>query len=230
LAELYPKHWTSQCHIHPITAARYRLSLEYLRTETEGPVFESMKAKLAGIASHTGMTGIFRLLGSDIYRVLEIEGVTGKTIAAPQARGNLLAALRRASEKLSASADFDPLLQETLSCLKIQFNIRHVMFLMLDRARARLYTVGSCGYEQSGVGSEIPLGQGVIGVAARERTPIRIGHMTSEYSYGRAVRQSMQQQGFSAMLETEIPLPGLPQSRCQMAVPIVAADHVLGVL
>src|SRR5690242_15157783 len=37
--------------IHPETAAVYRFDLAYLRTETEGPLFESMKAKLAGIAS-----------------------------------------------------------------------------------------------------------------------------------------------------------------------------------
>jgi hypothetical protein len=42
--------------VDPQTAARYRLDLQYLRTETEGPLFESMKAKLAGIASHTGMS------------------------------------------------------------------------------------------------------------------------------------------------------------------------------
>ena len=41
-------------------------------------------------------------------------------------------------------------------------------------------------YEDSGVGSEIPLGHGVVGVAARERAPIRIGHATTEYAYGRA--------------------------------------------
>jgi len=216
--------------VHPFTAARYRLSLQYLRTETEGPVFESMKAKLAGIASHTGMAGVFRLLGSDIYRVIEIESVPGESLPPPPPRDNLIAALRGASERLSACADFESLLQETLSSLEVQFDIHHTMLLMLDRAEARLYTVASRGYEPSGVGSEIPLGQGVIGVAARERTPIRIGHMTAEYGYGRAVRQSMQQQGLSAMLDTEIPLPGLSQSRSQMAVPIVAAGHLLGVL
>mgnify|MGYP003761381827 CR=1 FL=1 len=36
--------------IHPPTAAQYRLSLRYLRTETEGPLFEYMKARLAAIA------------------------------------------------------------------------------------------------------------------------------------------------------------------------------------
>src|SRR3954465_12217275 len=44
--------------IDPETAAQFKLELQYLRTETSGPVFESMKAKLAGIASHTGMAGI----------------------------------------------------------------------------------------------------------------------------------------------------------------------------
>src|SRR5512141_1364530 len=33
--------------LDPRTAAMYRLAVRYLRTETEGPLFESMKAKLA---------------------------------------------------------------------------------------------------------------------------------------------------------------------------------------
>ena len=37
--------------LHPVTAQFYRLHLRYLRTETDGPVFESMKAQLAGIRS-----------------------------------------------------------------------------------------------------------------------------------------------------------------------------------
>src|SRR5690606_8006466 len=44
--------------VDPWTFASYRLTLHYLRTETEGPLFESMKAKLAGIASHSGMEGV----------------------------------------------------------------------------------------------------------------------------------------------------------------------------
>ena len=37
--------------IDPTTAGHYRLLLHYLRTEEEGPLFEIMKAKLAGIAA-----------------------------------------------------------------------------------------------------------------------------------------------------------------------------------
>jgi adenylate cyclase len=38
--------------IHPDTGAQYKLAVRYLRTEESGPLFECMKAKLAGLASH----------------------------------------------------------------------------------------------------------------------------------------------------------------------------------
>lgn len=214
----------------PRTGARYRLSLKYLRTESEGPLFERMKAKLAGIASHTGMTGIFRLLGSDIYELQGIEAVPGKSLPPPPPRRNLLSALRRSSERLNACGDLELVLSETLSILKDSFEINHTMLLMLDRKAGRLYTVASSGYDRSGVGSEIAVGDGVIGVAAREAAPIRIGHMTSEYSYSRAIRESAKRGGLSEMLDTEIPLPGLAESRSQMAVPITSCGNVLGIL
>ena len=215
---------------NPLTGALYRLALEYLRTETAGPLFESMRAKLAGIASHTGMSGIFRLLGSDVYRVLGIESVGGVVLPSPPQRHNVLSSLRACSQRLSACADLDALLGETLAGLEAHFDIHHAMVLMLDEPGERLYTVASRGYPSSGVGSEIPLGQGVIGVAARERTPIRIGHMTSEYAYSRAIRESTQHSRLADALETEIPLPGLPESRSQLAVPIRAMHRLIGIL
>jgi len=216
--------------IDPETAAHYRLTLQYLRTEQDGPLFEKMKAKLAGIASHTGMAGVFRLLGADVYRVLDIERVPGQTIAPPPPRGNLLAALRASAEQLCHCTELDGLLAQTLNCLELHFDIHYAMVLMLDAANGRLYTVASRGYAQSGVGSEIALGDGVIGVAAREKTPIRIGHFAAEYSYGRAIRDSLERSGVAPHLDTEIPLPGLPESRSQLAVPIRAGERVLGVL
>jgi adenylate cyclase len=216
--------------IDPRTAAHYRLSVHYLRTEAEGPLFENMKARLAGIASHTGMSGVFRLLGSDVYRVLDIQRVPGQTLPEPPPGCNLLAALRACAGRLCACGDLEGLLAEALACLAEHFEIEHAMVLMLDAAGGRLYTVASRGYPVSGVGSEIALGHGVIGVAAREATPIRIGHFTAEYRYGRAIRDGFTKQGLSDALETEIPLAGLPQSRSQLAVPISTCRGTLGVL
>jgi hypothetical protein len=68
----------------------------------------------------------------------------------------------------------------------------------------------------------------VIGVAARERTPVRIGHMTSAYLYSRAMRDSLVNGGGPA--GTDIPYPGLPEPHSQLAVPLLSADRVNGVL
>lgn len=54
--------------VDPATAMMVRLSVRYLRTEENGALFERMKARLAGIASYSGMDGVFRLLGSDTTR------------------------------------------------------------------------------------------------------------------------------------------------------------------
>jgi adenylate cyclase len=213
----------------PLTGAQYRLSLEFRRTETAGPLFENMKARLAGIASHTGMANVFRLLGADLFRVHQVEQVASPCVP-PPARRNLLPALRSAAQRLACCADLEGLVADTLDTLRAGFGISHAMVLMADSAQERLYTVGSCGYGESGVGSEMPFGQGVIGVAARERTPIRIGHMTSEYAYSRAIRENLRQDNGGNAIDTEIPLPGLAAPHSQMAVPVVACQRLLGVL
>ncbi|MGB9992452.1 GAF domain-containing protein [Massilia sp. SM-13] len=216
--------------ISPLTAAQYQLTLEFLRTETSGSLFESMKAKLAGIASHVGMSGVFQLLGSDVYRVTEMQCVQGAQVPPPLSTLNRLAELRSSSERLRECRDLAGLFDEMLRCLDEKFGIPNAVILMYDAPSASLYTVASHGYPESGIGSEIALGEGVIGVAARERTPIRISHMTSEYGYGRAVREAWRGSPMADALAQEIPLPGLPESRSQMAVPILGCDRLMGVL
>src|SRR4029079_17603280 len=56
----------------PYTGGGVVMQLEYQRTDTEGPVFERLRAKLMGVASHIGMDKVFHLRGADIYRVLEM--------------------------------------------------------------------------------------------------------------------------------------------------------------
>ncbi|RPH63020.1 MAG: GAF domain-containing protein, partial [Burkholderiales bacterium] len=198
-------------------------------TETEGPLFESMRAKLASIASHTGMADVFRLLGADVYRVTGIEIAHGTPGRAPTGL-NRLAALRAATARIGGCADLEAVFGETLAVLHELFDVHHAMFLLLDATAARLYTVASLGYSESGVGSEIPLGAGVIGIAAREGTPIRLSRLTSAYAYGQAIREAAVRGGIEGVLERAIPFPGLAESRSQLAVPIPMAGRTVGVL
>ncbi|MEZ5589110.1 MAG: GAF domain-containing protein [Sedimenticolaceae bacterium] len=216
--------------IDPESALHYRLHLEYLRTETAGPLFELMKVKLAGIASHTGMSKVFRLLGADIYRVLRVEPVSGSLPVAPSQRIDLLPGLRAAIGAIAGCGDMSALLDHVLTALQQHFDVQHSMLLLYDAAQQRLFTVASHGYADSGVGSEVCLGEGIIGVAAREHTPIRIGYAAQEYLYSRATRTGFACSKDRDALETEIPFPGLEDSRSQLAVPLLYRDRLTGVL
>ena len=214
----------------PATAAFHRLALRYLRTETQGPLFERMRAQLAGIASHSGMAEVFKLLGADVYAVEAIEAVPGWPLPAPPPRRVALSAVRHAAERIAACTSTDELLQAVLAAMREHLGVRHAMVLLCDAGTQRLYTVASCGYPRSGVGSEIAVGHGVIGMAARERTPVRISHMTHAANYSHAVRSSLRSADPALLLDTEIPYPGLAQPHSQLAVPIVALGRILGVV
>ena len=217
--------------IHPATAQFFRLQIRYLRTEAEGPVFEQMKAQLAGIASHTGMAGVFVLRGADVYRVDAIDdSLTDAPVLAAPRRAGALSTLRRYSQRLARCNTLDELLGAALDTLAQSLDAQHAMVLMLDTAAQRLYTVASCGYPTSGIGSEIELGDGVIGVAASARTAVRIGHMTNAYLYSRATRSSLQRQSPDTTPDTDIPYPGLSSPHSQLAVPMVSAGRLLGVV
>ncbi|HCY14429.1 MAG: histidine kinase [Curvibacter sp. GWA2_64_110] len=213
--------------LHPQTFAFYRLHIRYLRTQTDGALFESMKAQLAGIASHSGMAEVFELKGADIYEVLEIERVPGNSLEAPPPRCSLLGQMRRCSEQLARCTALDEALDIVMATLTQELQISHTMILLLDPALQRLYTVASHGYAVSGVGSEIELGRGVIGMAAQALTPIRITHMTGASLYSHAVRRTLAD---DIALDTDIPYPGLAQPQSQMAVPLLCAGRLLGVL
>jgi hypothetical protein len=212
--------------IHPAHGAMYRINARYLRTETDGALFERMKAKLAGIASHTGMSGVFRLRGADLYAVDRVDPVALPRREVAGGGLNRLSALRRCAQRVADSSDLDSLVERLLDGVVDDFGIRHAMLLMLDAAGQRLYTVGSRGYGRSGAGSEVPLGEGVIGVAAQQNTPIRINHATLEYAYIRTMREGLP----GPLLDREIPLPGLAEPGSQLAVPLACAGQFLGVL
>jgi hypothetical protein len=57
----------------PKTGDRWCIDAKFVRSETEGEVFEAMEMQLEAIASMTGMQDVFKLKAADIYEVLRIE-------------------------------------------------------------------------------------------------------------------------------------------------------------
>ena len=214
----------------PETFAQYRLDLDYIETRTEGPIFETMKAKLAGIASHHGMDGVFRLLGADIFSVRSIEPVAGHAIPPRPVPRPLLAATRATCAAMDACTDLDDLLDAAVVTLHDRFDISNTMVLMVGDGARRLFTVASHGYPRSGIGSEVAFGEGIIGVAAREGVPIRICHMTSDYGYGASISETARAAGLVAGPGRQIPFPGLTEPGSQIALPLMSGTDCIGVL
>ena len=239
----------------PLTFEVYALQLRFARSETSGPMFDRMASRLEAIASHTGMAGIFRLLACDVFEVLGVDQVTehllpedpGDPNAAagepdlPQAMAALpseqrgeLWVLHRLSSRLNQAGDLEGLLGAVLDSVAEDFGFTHAKVLLVDETGRRLFTIASRGYDESGVGSEVVFGEGLIGTVARDRRIVRVGRMDSDLRYGRAVRAEVASSagggaGNSA-LRPEIPLPGLPDAHSHLAIPLLVRERLVGVL
>jgi len=225
----------------PLTFDTVRLQLRFVRAETEGELFDTMATRIQVIASHTGMSGIFRLISADVYEVLSLAAVEGFLMPAdpvldaqapPPAAGpmNELRGLQLVAERIARAADLDGLLSHTLTALDETLGFAHSMVLIHDECSARLETVASRGYGAQGIGAEVAVGQGVIGTAAQKRRMVRIAGMGAELRYGRAIRGRVAECGDSARLTPEIPLPGLADAQVQLALPLVSGERLVGVL
>ena len=64
------------CVVDVVGHTQWMLELEFQHAETEGPIFDAMEMQIEAIASATGMSGIFKLRGADIYQVLSVEKAT----------------------------------------------------------------------------------------------------------------------------------------------------------
>ena len=93
-----------------------------------------------------------------------------------------------------------------------------------------LYTGASHGFEPSGVGSEVLIGEGMLGVAAERRAAVRTTSMTREMILTRAVRSAIERHGKQTLLAKEIPLPGLANAQSQLVLPLVVGNRLQGVL
>ena len=224
----------------PVTFEAYQLRLVFRRSETSGPLFEAMAMRIDAIASHTGMKGIFRLVSADVFEVLDayaIEGFVRPAEPSPPdepllAEGPLteLRALQLVCDRINRAGDLESMLVSTLGALEELHGFHHSMVLVPDDSGQRLVTIASRGYGDAGIGAEVAMGEGLIGAVAAQRRALRTTDVERDLRYGRTIRdQAFRVAGRSA-LRPEIPLPGLPDARALIAVPLVLQDRLIGVL
>lgn len=222
--------------LDPLTLQAYRIRLKFLRSENQGPLFDTMSARIEAIASATGMKGIFRLIAADVFEVQSLERVEGFLVAgrpeiaseAPTLAGHRseVRGLQWVSERINRARDLETLLHAALEALEEYFTFRHTSVLLYDEPCGKLVTLASRGYGESGIGAEVRLGEGVIGTAARDRQVLRFSSFDSDLAYGRAIRR----EAASDKDCQDVPLPGLADARSALAIPLTVGDRLVGVL
>lgn len=132
-----------------------------------------------------------------------------------------LSHLGRCADRLRGAGDLRALLTALLDELTRSFGWPRVTVLLADESGERLFTCDSRGFPRSGAGSEVVVGQGLLGGCAQTRTPIRIGSLMRETRYARVS---------AAQAEHDIPLPGLPDAESLLAVAIATPAKLLGLV
>ena len=120
----------------------------------------------------------------------------------------LLKALVEIGQELASTTDVQELLAHLLNVARDVFRFENAIIRLLDEQTGELVAVASFGYTDDAVRRSIRLGQGVMGRAAAACEPVLVEDVRALPDY----------------------VPGIPGAICELAVPLVCRDQLVGVL
>lgn len=210
------------------TGAQFQLALTWTASHDRGTLFDRMANELQASSAQVGMAGVMRLKAIDIFRVDAVVPVKSPERAEPENAlpSPDLVQVGRSTQAIAMAQDAEGVLNATLDAC-IGFGAAQALVLLDEGDGAVLTTVASRGYEPSGIGSEIPVGDGLIGLAAANRVPVKVNDMSRVRRMGAAI------EAIDALDENRtrtIALPSAPQAMSQMAVPMLVHETLRGVL
>ena len=138
--------------------------------------------------------------------------------------------IQQISTEIVATLELNKILDTILASMDSVLGFEHCMILLaVDGEGDKLVLTASRGYDDSGIGVEVPFGQGVIGVVAKKRRMMRMGNIQTQINYQANVRRRMQEaEGGEPTTET-VKLPGLEKAESQIAIPLLVQDKLVGV-
>jgi adenylate cyclase len=223
--------------LDPDTGQGWSLRLRYVRSETTGPLFERMALRIEAIASYCGLKGIFKLRAADVYEVRDIQQVPEEvgTCSAPYHPGSeasivfTLNALQALGARIQGADTLESLVDAILLALEQSFGFAHSMILVPAEDEGVLVTIATRGYSENGAGAEVRLGEGICGMVAEARKPIRISGLMRGMLYALAMHKEAEAMR-AGVARSRIPLPGLPNPESQLGVPLLVRGELVGVL
>ncbi|HET7698257.1 MAG TPA: GAF domain-containing protein [Vicinamibacterales bacterium] len=223
----------------PDTGQGWLLRVRFVRSETEGPLFEQMALRIEAIASYCGLKGIFKLRAADVYEVLSIErapeeaGAPSKGIdqdaAALMGAVFTTKALQDLAIQINHADTLDALVDAILRGLDESLGFKHSAILVPAEEPGVLVTIATRGYPENGAGAEVRFGEGIAGLVAEARKPIRISGLMRGMLYAFAMHKDAADRS-AGLQRRRIPMPGLANPESQLGVPLLVRGELVGVL
>jgi diguanylate cyclase (GGDEF)-like protein len=119
-----------------------------------------------------------------------------------------IAILYDASQAVLSTFDLDEVLQRILHIAGDYFHLRNVAILLLDDTNQHLYVRSQIGWDEGCDRVGVPLGKGITGNAAKQKTPVYCPDVSKDPHY----------------------MCSAKTTRSELAIPLMVRDEVVGVL
>jgi PAS domain S-box-containing protein len=197
-----------------------RLMRQHLISGEEGPYLALAKRK-NGSVIYIEVQGSLAYYEGQEVRVTVIRDITARKIIEEKLENfsNQLQTAAELVKELNAILDLDELLRETVSLLQSRFALYHVhIYLIFDTKKENegkrlvMHSTSALFSNDKSKGNVIALNQtrSLVARAARERDVIVVNDVYTDPTF--------------------LPSPHLPEIRSEMAVPLMTASRLLGVL
>ena len=137
-------------------------------------------------------------------------------------------AMQDLAERIQRADCLESLVDSILGGLDEAFGFKYSTILVPTDEDGVLVTIGSRGYAESGVGAEVRFGEGIGGMVAEARKPIRISGLMRGMLYALAMHREAAGTGVPPRLR--IPLPGLANPESQLGIPLLVRGELAAVL
>ena len=136
--------------------------------------------------------------------------------------------IEKVASQISKTLNLDAIAKTMLISMEEYFDFKHSMILLLDNSESSLKVIATHGYREEGIGAEVKIGVGVIGMVAKKKRLMRMANLGAQKQYMQAIRQQIQPSE-DTVVEEEISLPGLKNAESQVAIPMLIEDELIGV-
>ena len=152
-----------------------------------------------------------------------------KTLAKQLERRNKeIEIIERVASQISKTLNLDAIAKTMLISMEEYFGFKHSMILLLDSSESALKVIATHGYKEEGIGAQVKIGVGVIGMVAKKKKLMRMANLGAQKQYMQAIKQQIQPSEDTVVAD-EISLPGLKNAESQVAIPMLMEDELIGV-